>query len=499
MAEAFPNIPNFDVLTRLGAGGMGRVYLAKHRGAYGFEKLLAVKVIHPERGQHEGLRAMFLDEARLVAQLHHPAIAQVYDFGESEGALYLVMEYVSGVSLSELLVEGRRLPPLICASIVAAVCRGLHAAHEAKDVQGRALNVVHRDVTPSNLVLTFGGQMKILDFGIALMRHRSAPITSAGQIRGKPTYYSPEQIEGEPIDRRTDIYSLAIVMHEILTGQKLFSLDEFLGRPAAPRNWKELAGRVQAPSASIGPLPGGLDQIVMRGLAVEPSARYQDARAMAVDLEAIIEREGCETLESFVERQFERKREIHEAQMRSILGGTPLLAPIEQHPGTLDDVDPPPVPEVPTQPGELERPDPATTIAPPPPPPAPRSITTPLPIAPPPKKRRGALIAALLAIGVGTVLFLALGSEPEAVKPEGPPQSAEKIAEKMAKKIVEPTPIAPPPPLAPPPVLQPPPPKVSERPTDRVRKAKPKKPATTKKTGKKVSKPVPSDGIIEEW
>src|SRR5688572_6150797 len=109
MAEAFPNIPNFDVLTRLGAGGMGRVYLAKHRGAYGFEKLLAVKVIHPERGQHEGLRAMFLDEARLVAQLHHPAIAQVYDFGESEGALYLVMEYVAGVSLSEILIEGRRL------------------------------------------------------------------------------------------------------------------------------------------------------------------------------------------------------------------------------------------------------------------------------------------------------------------------------------------------------------------------------------------------------
>jgi eukaryotic-like serine/threonine-protein kinase len=474
MAEAFPNIPNFDVLTRLGSGGMGRVYLAKHRGAYGFEKLIAVKVIHPERGQHEGLRAMFLDEARLVAQLHHPAIAQVYDFGESEGALYLVMEHVAGVSLSEILIDGARLPPLICASIFAAVCRGLHAAHEAKDVQGRALNVVHRDVTPSNLVLTFGGQMKILDFGIALMRHRSAPITTAGQIRGKPTYYSPEQIEGEPIDRRTDIYSLSIVLHEILTGQKLFSLDEFVGRPAAPKNWKTIAAKVQPPSALVGELPEGLDRIVMKGLAVEPSDRYPDARSMAVELEAIIEREGCETLASFVERHFDSHREKHEAQMRTILGGTPAeVPPLDQHPGTLDDADPPPVPEDPTQPGELEPPievpEKATLVAKPPA--APRS------------KLLALMIGSSAAIAFAALAWLAFASE--APPPPAPPPVAQEAT-------------APPPP---PRVVEIPPTPIDaiEQPPERSRKTRPKKTPPPKKPAKKISKPVSSDGIIEEW
>jgi serine/threonine protein kinase len=486
MTEPFPSIPNFDLLTKLGSGGMGHVYLGKHRGAYGFEKLLAVKVIRPERDKHGGVRAMFLDEARLVAQLHHPAIAQVYDFGESDRSLYLVMEYVTGVSISQILIENRRPPPLICAAIAAAVCRGLHAAHEAKDVLGTPLNVVHRDVTPSNLVLTFAGQMKILDFGIALMRHRSAPVTSVGHIRGKPTYFSPEQIEGAPIDRRTDIYSLAIVLYEILTGTKLFTLDEFLGRPAAPKDWKRIASLVQAPSKVAGPLPRGFDEIVLKGLAVEPSDRYQDARAMAVDLEAIIEREGCETLEAFVEREFALHREAHEARMRAIVAGVPVEALPLEHPGTLDDDGPAPEREEPTEPhAELPAVKTATVIQEPP---------------SKPRLRAHAAVAGAIVLAAALLLFTrgsdqaeeppppAVIAEPPLHKPvppaEPPPKPEPKVVRAEAIVLPREVPIEPA--------------RTIEKRPEPARK-KPKKRVAPRKTARKPSKSIPSDGIMTEW
>lgn len=336
-----PDIPNTELLTEIGKGGMGRVFLARYHGAYGFEKQVAVKVISPEKGDRDDIRAMFLDEARLAAQLDHPSIAQVYDFGEVDRTLYLVMEYIGGMSLAELLVTQVRLPPLICASVAAHVCRGLHAAHELRDMNGQLLNVVHRDVTPQNLVLTFDGRMKILDFGIALMRERSAPVTGVGFIRGKPTYISPEQYAGAKLDRRTDLYSLSIVLHELLTGQKLFLIEDYLKQHATGETsgWQEYARSVGAPSTLVEGLPAGLDEVVMKGLSIDREERPENARALALALEEIVRREGGETLEAFVEREFSQAREEHDERLRLLQGGAPSTEVTNApHPGTLVDI-----------------------------------------------------------------------------------------------------------------------------------------------------------------
>ncbi len=152
---------------------------------------------------------MFLDEAAILARLNHPGIATVHDFGEEGGTLYMVMEYVAGLPLRELATQ--RLPPAIVARAIAEACRGLHAAHEARDPSGALMGVVHRDISPDNLMLGFDGHVKVIDFGIALVKNRQAPVTEFGTVKGKPPYMSPEQVKNEPIDRRSDVFSLGVV------------------------------------------------------------------------------------------------------------------------------------------------------------------------------------------------------------------------------------------------------------------------------------------------
>jgi tRNA A-37 threonylcarbamoyl transferase component Bud32 len=329
MNETFPSIPGLEILKRLGAGGMGEVFLARHHGAYGFKKLVALKLIRADKQQLDNVRKMFMDEARLVALLDHPAIVQVHNFGEHEEQLYLVMEYVAGKSFSRLLSShSRKLSPLISASLAARACRGLHAAHETKDVDGRRLNVVHRDMTPQNLVLTFDGRVKILDFGIALMRARSAPATGAGLVRGKASYLAPEQITGAPIDRRADVYSLSIVLYQLLTAHDLFTT---MG------DVESRAGRIAPPSELAGPLPKGLDAVVLKGLAFAPRDRFRDAKEMAEELEGIVEREGGESLEAFTERELAADREEHDEHIRLLLGGTAAPREETERPNTVVD------------------------------------------------------------------------------------------------------------------------------------------------------------------
>jgi serine/threonine-protein kinase len=306
-------IPRFEVLTEIGSGGMGTVYLARHLGPHGFEKLVALKVLHPGFFETEAIRAMFIDEARLAAQFAHPCIAQVYTFGEADGTLYFVMEHVTGLTFYELVRRvGARLSPMICACLAARVCRGLHAAHELKNRHGQPLDVVHRDVTPQNLVLTFDGEVKVLDFGIALMQERTAPATHQQFVRGKPTYVAPEQREKEIVDRRADIYSLSIVLYEMLTRRKLFTF-----AMTVSSKWKELAANIPPPSSLV-PLPDGLDEVVLKGLALRPEDRFQTAREMALALEEVIEREGSETIESFAERELATFREARMKQTQSV-------------------------------------------------------------------------------------------------------------------------------------------------------------------------------------
>lgn len=306
------SLGGYDVLYELKAGGMGEVLLARKLGAGGFEKLVAIKTIRSDLRDLDELRAMFLDEARLLGRLNHPAIAQVHDFGEDGDTLYLAMEYVAGVRFSEL--TRMDPPPVVAARAMAQVCRGLHAAHELKDLAGTALNVVHRDVSPENLMLTFDGRVKVLDFGIALVRGRQAPVTEFGTIKGKPPYLSPEQIKNEPVDRRTDIFAAAVVLHEMLTGEQVFDGDSVYAVARAIEHED-----VAPPSELAGELPQGLDEAVMRGLQRDPAERYQTALQMAEALEAACNWAGGASLEAYAKGELKQTGDEHRTWLHDLV------------------------------------------------------------------------------------------------------------------------------------------------------------------------------------
>lgn len=311
-----------EIIARLSSGGMGEILLARRLGAHGFEKLIAVKTIRADLVHAENVRRMFLDEARLVARLSHPCIATVYDFGELDGALYLAMEYVPGIGLNRIIRKwARPLPPLVAAKIAAQVCDGLHAAHELRDREGKLLGVVHRDVTPQNLILGFDGRTRILDFGIALMRNREAPETEYGVVKGKPSYMAPEQVRHQLVDRRTDIYSISVVLHELLTGRRLFPEDSLLATAKAIER-----GKIEPPGHTTRDIPSSLDDVVMRGLARDPADRFPDAKEMAAALEEIVRTGSGQQLEEFVELELADERERHWARLRNLLDGKPVRA-----------------------------------------------------------------------------------------------------------------------------------------------------------------------------
>ncbi len=304
-----------EILARLSTGGMGEVLLGRRRGALGFEKLCAVKTIRGDLTSRADFRAMFLDEARLVARLDHPSIAQTYDFGEEGKTLYLSMEYVPGVPLSQLLKAGRApFPAPIAARMIAEVLRGLHYAHEITDTTGQALGVVHRDVSPQNIILTFEGRMKILDFGIAITKDREAPETAVGVLKGKPSYMAPEHLRGGSVDRRADVFSASVVLHELLTGQKLFTRETALATALAVEG-----DPIPPPSTLVEGLSDALDPIVMRGLSRRPEDRFPDARAMADALEAVARKTDLDTIESFAKRELAEEANAHQAWLIDVL------------------------------------------------------------------------------------------------------------------------------------------------------------------------------------
>ncbi|MCA9678914.1 MAG: serine/threonine protein kinase, partial [Myxococcales bacterium] len=303
----------YEVLHAIKAGGMGEVLLARRRGPAGFEQLVAIKTILPSLTSHAKVRTMFLDEARLLARLSHPAIANVHDFGDQDGQLYLVMEYVPGLRFRELTTL--RPPPAVAARAVAEACRGLHAAHELRDLHGAPLGVVHRDLSPENLMLGHDGRVKVLDFGIALVKGRDT-VTEHGTIKGKPPYMSPEQVRNRPLDRRSDVFSAALVLHELLTGEPVFGGDSLYGVARAVMD-----DPIAPPSAKAGPLPAGLDDAVMAALVREPDGRTPSAAAFADELERVASQIGGESLEAWAERTLVRERELHRQWLAAILAG----------------------------------------------------------------------------------------------------------------------------------------------------------------------------------
>jgi serine/threonine protein kinase len=271
-------LADFEIIRRLGAGGMAEVFLAKKRGAEGTYKLLVLKRILPQHGSSRRFRAMFAEEAQLATRLNHPNVVQVYDFQDygEEGQL-LSMEYVEGPDLRKLMraaqSKGGRVPPFVAAWIVGEVAKGLHYAHERRDERGGPLEIVHRDVSPQNILLSFEGTVKIGDFGIATANlFREEP----GVLKGKTAYMSPEQARAEKVDRRSDIYSLGVVFHELLTGRPLHGAADGAELLEAVR-----AGMVEPPSTFAREVPPELEAIVMRALAKTRDDRFQTARELA--------------------------------------------------------------------------------------------------------------------------------------------------------------------------------------------------------------------------
>lgn len=331
----------YEILHELKAGGMGAVLLGRRRGPGTFEQLVAIKTIRTEYASTPAVRAMFLDEAAIVARINHPVIATVHDFGDQDGTLYMVMEYVAGNSFRTL--SDRPVPPTVAARAIAEACRGLHAAHEVRDTAGTLMGVVHRDISPDNLMLGFDGHVKVIDFGIALVRNRQSPVTELGTVKGKPPYMSPEQVKNESIDRRSDVFSLGVVLHELLTGLPLFEGESIYAVARAVEHQE-----IRAPSIVRGePLPHGLDAAVMRALDRNLATRTPSAAALAEELERVIANTGDESLEAWAERELALPRDAHRAWIAGVVRGTDAPGPMGRPTGSVTAVAPmrPPVRE----------------------------------------------------------------------------------------------------------------------------------------------------------
>ena len=283
--SSVPELParfgRYDVLTKLAEGGMATVYVGRAVGAAGFERLVAIKACHPTLLGDESFRAMFLDEARLAARIHHPNVVPTLDVADDDG-LYLVMDYVEGAKLSDWIRaerdERRGVAPEMALRVMVDALRGLHAAHEAKGAAGEPLGLVHRDVSPQNLVVGVDGTTRVLDFGIAKAEAR-ATVTSEHTVKGKLGYLSPEQLGGGAVTPRTDVFAAGVVLWETLTGRRLFT-----GDSRQDVLQKILYVPIKRPSR-VASVPETLDAVVMRALEREPSARYPSAAAFADALE----------------------------------------------------------------------------------------------------------------------------------------------------------------------------------------------------------------------
>jgi serine/threonine protein kinase len=219
---------DYEIVAPLRVGGMATLYLGRRQGAAGFAKLVAVKVVHPHLAREAQFGQMFVDEALISARIEHPNVVHVTELGQQDGAYFLVMEYVHGAALSQLLAglakRGRRLSPELAVHIAVRVAEGLHAAHETLGDDGQPLHVVHRDISPQNVLLSARGHVKLIDFGIAKARGRVQQTTTTS-LKGKIRYMAPEQAYGRPVDRRTDVYALAVVLWEMLTMRRMFTAD----------------------------------------------------------------------------------------------------------------------------------------------------------------------------------------------------------------------------------------------------------------------------------
>ncbi|MCE9666778.1 serine/threonine protein kinase [Myxococcus stipitatus] len=275
----------YQLLKKLATGGMAEVWLARQMGIEGFQKNLVVKRILPHLAEDREFVEMFRNEALIAARFNHPNIAQVYEFGEANGTYYIAMEFIHGEDLGRVMRKaasaGQWIARPLAIRIVAAACEGLHYAHSRLDDAGRPLRVVHRDISPQNILISFDGSVKLVDFGIAKAADQ-ASLTKSGAIKGKFAYMAPEQAAGKPLDGRADIFAIGLVLYELLTGVRPLKRDSELATLQAA-----MECAIQPPS-QVADVPEEMDPVVMRAVAKSADDRYRDARQFQTALEEIL-------------------------------------------------------------------------------------------------------------------------------------------------------------------------------------------------------------------
>jgi eukaryotic-like serine/threonine-protein kinase len=267
-------IGRYWIYDEIAAGGMATVHLGRLVGPAGFTRTVAIKRLHPQFAKDEEFASMFLDEARIAARVRHPNALTALDVVSAKGELYIVMDYIHGESLGKLL-RGGPVPSSIASAIVTQALLGLHAAHEALDDSGQPLAIVHRDVSPQNVLVGVDGVARVVDFGIAKAASR-VHTTQAGKIKGKLSYMSPQQVQSEDVDRRADIFAAGVVLWEAVVGRKLLARGD--ATITRVMQWQGIAGE------ELALVPPPLRPIVKRALAREPGDRFATAREMALAL-----------------------------------------------------------------------------------------------------------------------------------------------------------------------------------------------------------------------
>ncbi len=409
LAEA--RVERYELLGELATGGMATVYLGRQHGPLGFTRTVAIKSMHPQFAKDEAFRAMFLDEATLTARIKHPNVVPTLDVVVAESKLLLVMEFIDGASLSTILRNAREkkapLSPALCVTILSDVLAGLHAAHELEGDDGRPLGVVHRDVSPHNIHVGTDGLARVLDFGIAKAAGRRHH-TRTGEVKGKLAYMAPEQLFGEAVDRRADVYAAGVVLWEALTGRRLFDASN---EGALVRQVTE--GHIDPPSLlSDEPVPEALDRVVLKALGKTPEERWATAEDMARALADAIAPAPRSAIKSVV-TTFGGEQAQARARIKS--GATPTPGMLEPEARAVLDVL--------TQQVHVARTEP--------PPPPPRASQRILGVA--------ALLAIALAGVIGTAIVLVRPAK--AVSAHEPPASSSAA---MAASAAPPPPSPPP-------------------------------------------------------
>ena len=308
----------YELLLPIAQGGMASVWAARLKGTRGFQKMVAIKTMLPGLIDDPQFERMFLDEASLASQVRHPHVIEIMDLGEQDGILYIVMEWVDGEPISVILKYAAArggIPLPVAVHVAIQASRGLHAAHELRDDTGSLVGLVHRDVSPQNVLLTYDGVVKVVDFGVAKVTNRASSETRAGQLKGKIAYMSPEQLKGDKIDRRTDVFAMGIMLYMMTTGRHPFRGDD------EPSTIRQITAEEPAvpPSTLVANYPSALEQVVMQAIAKDPAKRLPTANDVVVALTRAMPPATDEEVAAFLRTLLPDRLEKRKATIKSAL------------------------------------------------------------------------------------------------------------------------------------------------------------------------------------